>query len=48
LVKYNPNSPKSQLQIADNLYQCGDQTAYPSLNAAMATGRIVAEMIANI
>ncbi len=46
LVKYEANSPQSQLQIAENLYQCGDQTAYPSLNAAMATGRMVAEMIA--
>ncbi len=46
LVKYEANSAKSQLQITENLYQCGDQTAYPSLNAAMATGRMVAEMIA--
>lgn len=33
------------LKISDILYQCGDTTAYPSLNAAMATGRKVAEMI---
>jgi phytoene dehydrogenase-like protein len=33
------------LKISDILYQCGDATAYPSLNAAMATGRKVAEMI---
>jgi phytoene dehydrogenase-like protein len=46
LVKYAPRSHKKQLQITENLYQCGDQTAYPSLNAAMATGRMVAEMIA--
>ncbi len=45
LVKYEANSPKSQLQITENLYQCGDYTSYPSLNAAMATGRMVAEMI---
>ena len=33
------------LQIAENVYRCGDYTAYPSLNAAMMTGRKVAEMI---
>ena len=33
------------LQLTESLYQCGDQTAYPSLNAAMQTGREVAEMI---
>ena len=44
-----PNFDKSQtansLKISDILYQCGDTTAYPSLNAAMATGRKVAEML---
>jgi protoporphyrinogen oxidase len=33
------------LQISDTLYRCGDYTAYPSLNAAMRSGRLVAEMI---
>lgn len=33
------------LKLTESLYQCGDQTAYPSLNAAMQTGREVAEMI---
>jgi phytoene dehydrogenase-like protein len=33
------------LKLSEILYQCGDATAYPSLNAAMATGRKVAEMI---
>lgn len=33
------------LKISENLYQCGDATSYPSLNAAMETGRKVAEMI---
>ncbi len=33
------------LKINDFLYQCGDYTAYPSLNAAMKTGRKVAEML---
>jgi len=36
---------ESPLKLSDILYQCGDATAYPSLNAAMATGRKVAEMI---
>ena len=44
-----PNFDKSKtdktLKISEILYQCGDTTAYPSLNAAMATGRKVAEMI---
>lgn len=44
-----PNFDKSQmdksLKISDILYQCGDTTAYPSLNAAMSTGRKVAEML---
>ena len=35
----------SALQLSNQLYQCGDNTAYPSLNAAMETGRKVAEMI---
>ncbi len=34
------------LKINDYLYRCGDYTAYPSLNAAMKTGREVAEMLA--
>jgi protoporphyrinogen oxidase len=33
------------LKISENLYRCGDYTAYPSLNAAMKTGREVAEML---
>ncbi len=44
-----PNFDKSEidksLKINNILYQCGDTMAYPSLNAAMATGRKVAEMI---
>jgi phytoene dehydrogenase-like protein len=35
----------NSLKFSEILYQCGDVTAYPSLNAAMATGRKVAEMI---
>ncbi len=33
------------LKLADGLYRCGDWAAYPSLNAALATGREVAEML---
>ncbi len=33
------------LKINEHLYRCGDYTAYPSLNAAMKTGREVAEML---
>ena len=33
------------LKINEYLYRCGDYTAYPSLNAAMKTGREVAEML---
>ncbi len=33
-------------QINDFTFRCGDYTAYPSLNAAMQTGREVAEMAA--
>lgn len=45
LPRYEAGSSPTTLQVADNLYRCGDYTAYPSLNAAMQTGRQVAEMI---
>ncbi|AKD58368.1 amine oxidase [Spirosoma radiotolerans] len=50
LPAYNPTQAgndirRQSLQITDNLYQCGDQITYPSLNAAMQTGREVAERI---
>ena len=32
-------------QVAEGLYRAGDWSAYPSLNAAMATGREVAELL---
>jgi phytoene dehydrogenase-like protein len=41
----NAQNGMNNLKLSDILYQCGDTTAYPSLNAAMATGRKVAEMI---
>ena len=37
--------PRQPLRLADDLYRCGDWTAYPSLNGALATGREVAEML---
>ena len=50
LPAYSPmqagtDAHRKPLRLARNLYQCGDQTTYPSLNAAMQTGREVAEMI---
>ena len=49
LPSYNPaldgGGIEKALKLTESLYQCGDQTAYPSLNAAMQTGREVAEMI---
>ena len=46
LPAYPAGQPYRQsLRLADRLYQCGDHKAYPSLNAAMATGREVAEML---
>jgi phytoene dehydrogenase-like protein len=41
----NSENNAQKLQLSDILYQCGDATAYPSLNAAMATGRKVAEIV---
>ncbi len=45
LPAYGPENAPKPLQIAPGLFQCGDQTAYPSLNAAMQTGREVAELV---
>lgn len=45
LVQYRAGSERQNLKIGDNLYRCGDYLAYPSLNAAMQTGREVAQMI---
>ncbi|AHJ95604.1 protoporphyrinogen/coproporphyrinogen oxidase [Hymenobacter swuensis] len=38
-------SVRQSLKIQDHLYRCGDYAAYPSLNAALASGREVAEML---
>lgn len=48
LVQYRAEMPKQSLKLSENLYRCGDYLAYPSLNAAMQTGREVAEMIAEL
>ena len=45
LPTYGPNAVHQPPRLGDGLFQCGDQTAYPSLNAAMQTGRLVAEML---
>ncbi|GAB2545038.1 NAD(P)/FAD-dependent oxidoreductase [Spirosoma aerophilum] len=52
LPAYNPelagnDTRRQPLQLSDNLYQCGDHMTYPSLNAAMQTGREVAEMVSH-
>ena len=45
LVQYRAESEKQTSKLSENLYRCGDYLAYPSINAAMQTGREVAEMI---
>ncbi|RYU81059.1 NAD(P)/FAD-dependent oxidoreductase [Hymenobacter persicinus] len=46
LPAYPAGQPARQLlQLAPALFRCGDYTAYPSLNAAMASGREVAELL---
>ncbi|WP_210518289.1 protoporphyrinogen/coproporphyrinogen oxidase [Hymenobacter terricola] len=46
LPVYLAGQPAQQpLKLTDTLYRCGDWAAYPSLNAALATGREVAEAI---
>ena len=46
LPVYTPGQPMQQsLRLSDTLLRCGDWVAYPSLNAALGTGRQVAEML---
>jgi phytoene dehydrogenase-like protein len=46
LPAYLAGQPAEQpLKLSDTLYRCGDWASYPSLNAALATGREVAEAI---
>lgn len=48
LVQYRAGNEKQEMKLTENLYRCGDYLAYPSLNAAMQTGREVAEMIMEV
>jgi phytoene dehydrogenase-like protein len=48
LVQFRAKNIKQDLKLSENLYRCGDYLAYPSLNAAMQTGREVGEMIAEL
>ncbi|QKG54503.1 protoporphyrinogen/coproporphyrinogen oxidase [Hymenobacter sp. BRD67] len=46
LPVYSPGQPAQQaLQVGDALFRCGDWASYPSLNAALGTGRQVAELL---
>jgi protoporphyrinogen oxidase len=46
LPVYGPGQPVQQpLRLTDTLLRCGDWVAYPSLNAALGTGRQAAEML---
>ncbi len=42
---FQNSSVEDNLKINEYTYRCGDYTAYPSLNAAMKTGREAAEML---
>ena len=42
LPAYGPQARHKPLTLGEGVYQCGDQTTYPSLNAALQTGREVA------
>lgn len=46
LPQFFTDSPTTiDLKISENLFRCGDYTGYPSLNAAMSSGRLAAELI---
>jgi phytoene dehydrogenase-like protein len=46
LPVYGAGQPAQQaLQLGETLFRCGDWVSYPSLNAALGTGRQVAEML---
>jgi phytoene dehydrogenase-like protein len=46
LPVYGPGQPVQQpLRLTDTLLRCGDWVSYPSLNAALGTGRQVAELL---
>ena len=45
LKTFTNDVQKSQMQIAENLFVCGDYLMNGSINAAMKSGRLVAELI---
>ena len=50
MLKRGPNVVRnevsnSELQINENVYMCGDHLMNGSINAAMKTGRLVADLI---
>jgi hypothetical protein len=46
LPVYGPGQPVQQpLRLTDTLLRCGDWVSYPSLNAALGTGRQAAELL---
>jgi protoporphyrinogen oxidase len=45
LPSYTATSEQRRLKLTERLYRCGDYLAYPSINAAMQTGREVAQSI---
>ncbi len=45
LPRLEAGSRPRELKIADGVWRCGDYTAYPSINGAVASGRIVAESL---
>ena len=40
-----PGTRPRELKVGEGVWRCGDYTAYPSLNAAVASGRTVAESL---
>ncbi len=42
---FQDSATETNLKINDFTFRCGDYTAYPSLNAAMKTGREVADLL---
>ena len=42
---FNTSEMYKSLKINEFMFRCGDYTAYPSLNAAMKTGREVADYL---
>ncbi len=40
-----PRMAQRSIRVSEGVWRCGDYTAYPSLNAAVASGRMVAESL---